>query len=60
MGHRIGRILVPALVTLAIVAVAVIVFSRFGGKELAIGNLVLKARVTAGGPGRESLESTGR
>jgi alkaline phosphatase len=44
MGHRIGRILVPALVTLAIVAVALIVFSRFGGKELAIGNLVLKAQ----------------
>jgi alkaline phosphatase len=32
------------MITLAILAVALIVFSRFGGQELAIGNLVVRAQ----------------
>ena len=39
-----GRILVPVLVTLAILATALFIFSFFGGKEIAIGNLVLRAQ----------------
>ncbi len=44
MNSRCGRILVPVLVTLAIFATALYIFSFFGGKEIAIGNLVLRAQ----------------
>ena len=44
MGHRVGRVLVHVLATLAVVAIALVVFSTFGGKQLAIGNVVLKAQ----------------
>ena len=39
-----GRFLIHALITLGILTLALFVFSRFGGKELAIGNLVLRAQ----------------
>jgi alkaline phosphatase len=44
MSFRTSRFLVPALVTLAIFAIALFIFSFFGGEELAIGNLVLRAQ----------------
>ena len=44
MSSRRGRILVPALVTIALLATALFIFSFFGGKEIAIGNLVLRAQ----------------
>ncbi|MBD3855378.1 MAG: hypothetical protein IFK92_02415 [Acidobacteria bacterium] len=44
MSSRWGRILVPVLVTLAILATALFIFSFFGGEEIAIGNLVLRAQ----------------
>lgn len=45
-----GRLLVPALVTLMVLAAALFVFSFFGGEELAIGNLVLRAQMGASYP----------
>lgn len=39
-----GRFLVHALITLGILVVALFVFSRFGGQELAVGNLVLRSQ----------------
>jgi len=44
MNSRCGRILLPVLVMLAIFATALFIFSFFGGKEIAIGNLVLRAQ----------------
>jgi len=44
MSSRCGRFLVPTLVTLAILATALFIFSFFGGEELAIGNLVLRVQ----------------
>ena len=44
MSFRSCRFLVPVLVTLGIIATALVVFSFFGGEELAIGNLVLRAQ----------------
>jgi alkaline phosphatase len=44
MNFRTRRFLVPALATLAILAIALFVFSFFGGEDLAIGNLVLRAQ----------------
>jgi alkaline phosphatase len=44
MSSRCGRFLAPVLVTLGILAFALSVFSFFGGKEIAIGNLVLRAQ----------------
>jgi alkaline phosphatase len=44
MSFRPGRILVPAVVTLAILAIALFIFSFFGGEELAVGNLILRAQ----------------
>ena len=44
MSFRSGRFLVPVLVTLGIIATALFIFSFFGGEELAIGNLVLRAQ----------------
>jgi alkaline phosphatase len=44
MGIRAGRFLVPVVVTIAIIAVALFVFSFFGGEELVIGNLILRAQ----------------
>ena len=44
MSSRWGRILVPVLVTLAILATALFIFSFFDGEEIAIGNLVLRAQ----------------
>ena len=44
MNSRYGRTLVPVLVTLVIFATALYIFSLFGGKEIAIGNLVLRAQ----------------
>jgi alkaline phosphatase len=44
MSSRCGQFLVPALVTLAILATALFIFSFFGGEEIAIGNLVLRVQ----------------
>jgi alkaline phosphatase len=44
MSFRPGRFLIHAFITIALVAVVLIVFSRFGGQELAIGNLILKTQ----------------
>ena len=44
MSFRSGRFLVPVVVTLGIIATALFIFSFFGGEELAIGNLVLRAQ----------------
>ncbi len=44
MSFRSGRFLVPVLVTLGIIATALFIFSFFGGEELAIGNLILRAQ----------------
>jgi alkaline phosphatase len=44
MNLRPGRCLASILVTLAILALALFIFSLFGGGELAIGNLVLRAQ----------------
>jgi alkaline phosphatase len=44
MSFRSFRFLVPALVTLVILAIALFIFSFFGGEEIAIGNLVLRAQ----------------
>jgi len=44
MSFRSGRFLVPVVVTLGIIATALFIFSLFGGEELAIGNLVLRAQ----------------
>ena len=44
MSFRPGRFLIHAFITIALVAVVLIVFSRFSGKELAIGNLILKTQ----------------
>lgn len=44
MNLRPGRCLAPVLVTLAVLALALFIFSLFGGGELAIGNLVLRAQ----------------
>jgi len=44
MSFRAGGFLVPTLVTLAILTIALFIFSIFGGEEIAIGNLVLRAQ----------------
>ena len=44
MGFRPGRFLVHAVVTLSILAFALFIFSFYGGEEIAIGNLVLRAQ----------------
>jgi alkaline phosphatase len=44
MGVRPGRFLVHALVTLSILALALFIFSFFGGNALVVGNLVLRAQ----------------
>jgi len=44
MGARAARILIPATVTLVTLAIALFIFSFFGGEELAIANLVLRAQ----------------
>lgn len=44
MEYRPGRILIHAFIVIAAVAVVLIVFSRFNGQELAIGNLILKTQ----------------
>jgi alkaline phosphatase len=44
MNLRPGRCLASVLVTLTILALALFIFSLFGGGELAIGNLVLRAQ----------------
>jgi alkaline phosphatase len=44
MGFRSERVLAPVAGTLAVLAIALYVFSFFGGEELAIGNLVLRAQ----------------
>jgi len=44
MGSRPGGFLIHALVTTAILAFALFTFSFFGGKEIVIGNLVLRAQ----------------
>lgn len=44
MRSRPARFLIPSLVTLVIVAIALFVFSFFGGEEIVIGNLVLRAQ----------------
>jgi alkaline phosphatase len=44
MSFRSGRFLVPTIVALVILAIALFIFSFYGGEELAIGNLVLRAQ----------------
>lgn len=44
MSIRSGSFLVPVLVTLGVIAIALFIFSFFGGEELATGNLVLRAQ----------------
>ncbi len=44
MGFRPGRFLGHAVIALLALATALLVFSRFGGSEIAIGNLVLRAQ----------------
>jgi len=44
MGFRPVRFLIPALVTLVTLAIALFIFSFFGGKELVIGDLVLRTQ----------------
>jgi alkaline phosphatase len=44
MSSRCGRFLVPVLVTLGVLAIALFIFSFFGGEEIAIGNLVLRVQ----------------
>ena len=44
MGSRPARFLIPALVTLVTLAIALFIFSFFGGKELVIGNLILRTQ----------------
>ena len=44
MSFRAGGFLVPTLVTLAILTIALFIFSIFGGEEIAIGNLVVRAQ----------------
>jgi len=44
MGFRPGRFLVHALVTLSVLALALFIFSFFGGNALVVGNLVLRAQ----------------
>ena len=44
MKSQPGQFLIHALVTLAVLALALFVFSFFGGEEFAIGNLVLRAQ----------------
>lgn len=50
MGVFRGRFLAHALTTVAMLAVAALIFSCFGGQELAVGNLVLRAQRGASYP----------
>ena len=50
MASRSVLFLKDFLITLAVLAGALLVFSRFGGNELVIGNLVLRAQSGAGYP----------
>ena len=44
MASRIRTFLIHALVTVGVIAATLVVFSLFGGAELAVGNLVLRAQ----------------
>lgn len=44
MASRTGHFLIHVLIVVAVFAAALVVFSQFGGAEIAIGNLVLRAQ----------------
>jgi alkaline phosphatase len=44
MASRSGQFIVHVLVTIAVIGLALAVFSLFGGHEIAIGNLILRAQ----------------
>jgi alkaline phosphatase len=50
MKSGLGRFFIHALATLVILVLALFVFSRFGGREVAIGNLVLRTQKGASYP----------